>query len=364
MQNGTMKILFTRFPLESALGGAEIQTLSLMQGLRDRGHEVSFLGSCPVLLEQTGGEKLEIGPPPVTKWGAISFLWRKGTMKKKLEQAVEKMGNIDAILMLSLSEKILLTPYALKKGIKVIWIEHDTVGRWLTKNPSLPKLKKMSSQVTTVGVSDLSRRHYVDLGFDPEHTIAIPDGVDPQRFEPSATPRTNQKLLRVGCVSRLSHEKGIDLLIGAMKDNVGASLRILGWGDGENAYRTLIEKNNLGNRVSIETGIDIGEFYKSIDLLVLPSRQHDPFGMVAAEAMMLGIPVIVTDACGIAGYLTNGNDATVVKAGSREALSEAISSMSDPEKRSRIALAGKEKAQSDFTVGKMVDAYENLITRE
>jgi glycosyltransferase involved in cell wall biosynthesis len=77
----------------------------------------------------------------------------------------------------------------------------------------------------------------------------------------------------------------------------------------------------------------------------------------------LGIPVIVTDVCGITSYLHDGNDAIVVPAGSCEALSEAISSMSNPERRSRIALAGKTKAHADFTVEKMVDRYEELLTK-
>src|SRR5262245_15941040 len=74
-----MHILFTRFPLESRMGGAEVQTLVLMKGLRDRGHDVMFLGSCHVLLEETGklrieNKKLKIGPPPVTKWHVVNFL--------------------------------------------------------------------------------------------------------------------------------------------------------------------------------------------------------------------------------------------------------------------------------------------------
>ena len=363
-----MRLLFTRFPLESALGGAEVQTLSLMEGLRNKGHEVIFLGSCPVLLEETGklkmkNEKLKMGSPPVTKWGAVSFLWRKGGMRKKLESALEKIGNIDAILMLSLSEKILLTPIALKRGIKVIWIEHDRIGPWLTKNPWLPKLKKMSGQITTVSVSELSQKLYINLGFDPDHTIAIPDGVDPDRFGPAPGPRLQQKLLRIGCIARLTKDKGVDILIETIKDYPGASLRILGKGGEENALRALITKLNLNDRVAIENEVpDLGAFYHSLDLLILPSREHDPFGMVAAEAMMLGIPVIVTDACGIADYLTSGTDALVVEAGSTRALSEAIFTMSDHETRTRVAQAGKQTAEREFTLEKMVDRYEQLLT--
>ena len=135
-----MKILFTRFPLESSRGGAENQTLWLMKGLIQRGHAVAFLGSCPALLAMCKEEgipntELNIGPPPVTKWSAISFFWRKKRMQQRLQEALSKFENVDAICMLSLSEKLLLTETANEKGIKVLWIEHDTIGRWLTKNP-------------------------------------------------------------------------------------------------------------------------------------------------------------------------------------------------------------------------------------
>src|SRR3989344_9112693 len=166
-----MRILFTRFPLESHFGGAEVQTLSLMKGLKERGHEVSFLGSCEVLLKRTRelgmrNWELGIGPPPVTKWGAVSFLWRKRHMQRKLVHEVKQIMLRDGspegnppqhdkiIFMLSFSEKLLLTKWAVAQGIKVFWIEHDSVGRWLTKNPWLPKLRKLSELVTTVVVSD------------------------------------------------------------------------------------------------------------------------------------------------------------------------------------------------------------------
>src|SRR3990167_4898038 len=103
-----MYTLFTRFPLESHFGGAEVQTLSLMKGLRERGHEVSFLGSCPILFEestksQIPSTKLEIGPPPVTKWDAISFLWRQKQMQQLLMNHLQATPyKLQAMYMLSL----------------------------------------------------------------------------------------------------------------------------------------------------------------------------------------------------------------------------------------------------------------------
>lgn len=366
-----MKILFTRFPFESAHGGAEMQTISLMKGLRRRGHAVAFLGSCPTLLvlcqqHQIPCAALEIGPPPVSKETVVSFLWRKRRMRQKLNAAFQEFvaHGLDAICMLSLSEKLLLTQTAAEAGVKVFWIEHDTIGPWLTRNPNFPRLRKLSVLATTIGVSELSQKLYVQLGWDPRRVVGIPNGIDPQRFPfDSAAERQSTEKAHVGCVARLAREKGIDLLIQAAKDIPEATFSIVGLGRQRNALERLIAKYGISDRVSIEPRkANMGGFYHSLDVLVLPSRTHDPFGLVAAEAMMLGVPVIVTDACGIASLLTHGKDALIVRANSAEALKSAIADLLSNEfRRRKIAQAGRQKALSDFTETSMINRYEELL---
>ena len=388
-----MKILFTRFPLESALGGAEIQTLSLMKGLRERNHAVAFLGSCPVLLGETAKlnlihAELQIGPPPVTKMNALSFFWRKQKMRRMLEAAATELGDLDAIVMLSLSEKLLMTEAALAKGINVFWVEHDRVGPWLTKNPWLPLLRKLSEKVTTICVSELSRKIYIDLGWKPENVIAIPNGIDVLRFTPSPhqslrsdagqapgpspiprSARDGRGELRLGCVARLSQEKGIDLLIQAASSLPEVDLTIIGTGPDEGYLRKLIEhiqttETQSRERIRIVSHVeDLGAFYRSIDVLVLPSRENDPFGLVVAEAMSVGTPVIVTDQCGIAGYLRNDHDAMIAKAESADALKAGIVKLMNVETRSALGQRGGETAQRLFSLDRMIDAYETLLKK-
>lgn len=369
-----MRILFTRFPLESALGGAEIQTLSLMKGLKEKGHAVAFLGSCPVMLEHTATlqlphAKLEIGPPPVTKWGAISFTWRKQKMKQQLEDALSAFHDLEAVVMLSLSEKLLMTEAAVQKGIKVFWLEHDRVGPWLSKNPWLSKLRALSSSVTTICVSELSRRIYLGLGWEPEKVIAIPNGIDANRFALTGAreQRTEDRNLYVGCVSRLSQEKGVDVLMQAARDIPQVDLTIVGSGPEEGYLRKLMQSTHDhemsgAERMRIVSKVnDLGDFYRSVDALVLPSRDNDPFGLVAAEAMSVGTPVIVTDQCGIADYLTDGKDAVVVEANSDVALRGGMERMMDPEMRSRLSTEGRATAEREFSLAKMISRYEKLL---
>lgn len=361
-----MKILFTRFPYESAYGGAEVQTMSLMKGLIARGHAVAFLGSCPVLLQLCKEEgipcvALPIGKPPVSKWTVLSFLLRKKRMEALLAAALNEFKDLDAICMLSLSEKLLLSPHAIKRGIPVYWIEHDRIGRWLKKNPWLSTLCALSRNVTTVCVSDLSREYYLILGWSAERTVSIPNGVEEGKGDYQV--RQNGNVLRAGCIARFTHDKGVDVLLEALKDVPSMYLEILGKGREGKYLRKKAFILGVKDRVHFSEHVDnVNDFYATIDMLILPSRDHDPFGLVAAEAMMRGIPTIVTTQCGIARHITPNTDALVVKADSVDALREAMRVLSSPEMRERIGKAGRKAALERFTLQTMIDRYEQLLS--
>lgn len=114
----------------------------------------------------------------------------------------------------------------------------------------------------------------------------------------------------IGFAGRVAKEKGLEYLIeAAVKLERHCVLVFAGpYGEdvvGEYQYylkiKTLLEKSNfshlfLGN---LESG-KLGAFYKSIDLLILPSfNKTEAFGMVQPEAMLLGTPVVATNLPGV-----------------------------------------------------------------
>ncbi|MEI8230938.1 MAG: glycosyltransferase family 4 protein [Candidatus Peregrinibacteria bacterium] len=372
-----MKLLFTRFPLESAHGGAEVQTMALMHGLVARGHGVAFLGSCPTLLElcESSGilsGELLIGPPPVSAWHAISFLWRKESMEKKLLSAIAEFGQMDAIVMLSLTEKLLLTEPLVRQGMKVFWIEHDGIGRWLTSNPWLPLLKRNAKLATTIVVSDLSRDLYKDLGWPSERIVSIPNGIDLARlvqkteadFEKAIRYPLSATRFRIATIARLTPDKGVDVLIDAITDFPNCHLTIVGKGPEEGYLRKLIDERHISDRVEIIPRVEnLGAFLDQLQCFVLPSRSHDPFGLVAGEAMAMGVPTIVTDACGISYHVVDGTEAIVVPADDVSALREAIVSLDKPDIWSKLSENGKRAVAEKFSMERMVEEYEMVMSR-
>ncbi len=215
-------------------------------------------------------------------------------------------------------------------------------------------------------VSHLSKTLYERFGFNPERitvivngvTVGVGDGV-----------RVRNEGLNVGTVARLSPEKAIDVLIHAIANMPEISLSIIGKGPEESEIKRLIredtERLGIGiPRIQLESHVDnLENFYRSLDVFVLPSTDHDPFGLVAAEAMMCGIPVITTYQCGISDYLKNGEDALIVKAGSGEKLQNALEQLKDETVRKRIGEAGQKTALERFSLMRMVDEYKKILQK-
>jgi glycosyltransferase involved in cell wall biosynthesis len=364
-----VKILFTRFPLESIPdGGAERQVISLATGLADKGHAVSFAGSCDALHTSFRKAKLpvvdlDIGPPPVSKFAIARFMLKKKKMKRDLEATLAGFKKLDVIVMLSLTEKLLLTDVAAKKGITVVWIEHDPVGRWLKKNPWLKLLKKQAAYATTVTVSDLSRDQYLDMDWSPKKTVAIPNGIDDAWFREKANDKEPGNTLHLGYVGRLAEEKGVDLLLRAMADEPHATLDIVGDGPQKHALEKRAHRLGLDHRVRfLGRRKDVAQFYRQIHALVLPSRTLDPFGMVVAEAMAMGVPCLITERCGIASCLQAARDVVVVQPDGVRALLIGIKELRNPEKFTSMKKRVKKTAKQQFSLSTMVDRYETLFT--
>ena len=68
---------------------------------------------------------------------------------------------------------------------------------------------------------------------------------------------------------------------------------------------------------------DMGKFYNLADCILLPSLV-EPFGMVAAEALSVGCPVITAGHCGAADYIRNGVNGYLYEGNSSENLAEAM----------------------------------------
>ena len=107
----------------------------------------------------------------------------------------------------------------------------------------------------------------------------------------------------VGFLGRLHAKKNLDILIRTLPGlPESVSLTVAGDGPERAGLRCLADQLGVADHVrwlGFVEGDAKADFFRNIDLLVMPS-EYECFGMVAAEAMARGIPVVVTPETGIA----------------------------------------------------------------
>jgi glycosyltransferase involved in cell wall biosynthesis len=155
-----------------------------------------------------------------------------------------------------------------------------------------------------------SHRHLVAVSHDlaaelrernPRAEVtAVPNGVEP-REEPGPEVLPRPARTQVVFLGRLEIEqKGLDLLLHAysrVADRVEADLWLAGDGPDADRVRDLARHRGVADRVHLLgsiTGARRFDLLAEARLVVVPSR-YETFGMVAAEALSVGSPVLAFD---------------------------------------------------------------------
>jgi glycosyltransferase involved in cell wall biosynthesis len=175
-----------------------------------------------------------------------------------------------------------------------------------------PRLAHASAVICT---SELEKQHYIELGF-PNRVGVVPNVVDtanicprPEHFRVHHGLQHTFVFLFAG---RLVGNKGVDLTLAAFAEIASAhpDTRLVIVGPSEdNSSGTLqqrVQELGLSDRV-VFTGLLAGQDYwdalSGADVFVLNSYSEN-FGMAPAEALSLGVPVLLSDQVGIADLVT------------------------------------------------------------
>ena len=175
--------------------------------------------------------------------------------------------------------------------------------------------------------------------------------------------------LVVGLVGRVCHQKGVDTFVDAAIRLAGthSEARFVVLGDIENpelAARLMarIDTADLGARIRFAGHReDMADMFAALDLLVAPSR-WEGFGLMLAEAMAAGVPVVASNVGGIPDVV--GRAGLLVPREDPVALASAIGAvLRDPARRASMIKQGLEDASRfDWvrTANRIAHAYERL----
>jgi glycosyltransferase involved in cell wall biosynthesis len=186
------------------------------------------------------------------------------------------------------------------------------------------------------------------FGLDPARMIVAPPGLD--RGSVAALSGEPPMIL---CVGSLTPRKAQHVLVDALARIADRPWRaaLVGLADRDPAYAAAVDDAiaaaGLGDRVARHGGLEraaLDELYAGADLFCLPSL-YEGYGMVYAEAMASGLPVVA--ARHAASEEVVGDAGLLVPPGDVGALADALAALLDaPDARRRLGAKGRARAEA------------------
>lgn len=186
------------------------------------------------------------------------------------------------------------------------------------------------------------------------NTSVIPNGVfvNPRRDKPQ------NKIIKLGTLSRLNYQKGLDILIDfvdkySQKNGINFEVEIAGDGELESELKEKLSRVNAHNIKFVGPTSKPIEFLSNLDGYISFAR-WEGMPLAVLEAMGVGVPCLLSRVQGNVDLIDDGKDGLLFDLNSYKSFEEKLNIfLSDESKRELMGSIAQKKIQTEFTTQKM-----------
>jgi glycosyltransferase involved in cell wall biosynthesis len=352
--------------------GGQAQVLTLMRGLKARGHEGLLMAPAGPLLERARGAGFE-----TRLWRArgdwdLVAAWRAGRAVRGAGADLVHCHTARAHALGTMAAHLAGIPAVVSRRVPVV------VGR----HP-LSLLKYRRGVARYLCISRPAMAELERIGVPSERLALVPSGVDLEDFDaPSAGERGTETRsdLRaligappesavVGTVAALTAEKNPTLMLAAARVILEQRPETHFVWIGEGPCRAELAREC--HRVGLEHRLhllgfreDAKELLRQLTLFVLPSS-WEGLGTSVLDAQAAGVPVIATRVGGVVELIEDRKNGRLVPSDDRDALVQAIiEALDDPAMRARWVAAARDSVRafgSEAMVERTLEVYRAVL---
>lgn len=170
---------------------------------------------------------------------------------------------------------------------------------------------------------------------------------------------------RIVMLSTFEERKGHEFIFSVMKLIPQYDLLVCGAGNEYETERIKSLSSELENVHLLGFRNDGQSIIASSDLLIVPSKENESFGLTIIEAMALNTAVIATNVGGMTEVINHGFDGLLSDYGDVTQLKNSILSiLEDDEYRNKLTANAKESFNSKYRANVMALNYKNIICKE
>lgn len=362
------------------VGGVAKSVASLVEGMRDRGHEVLVVA--PEFEDQPEDERSVIRIPSIQHFNGTDFSFKLPS-GNRIGEAI-KAFRPDVIHS---HHPFLLGDAAMRMahqwGLPLVFTHHtryeDYVHYVLDDSEYLERLAiELATEYANlcdriIAPSESIRKLITKRGVTTR-VEAIPTGINLDAFQSGDGHRTRQQLgidkdcFVVGHVGRLANEKNLGYLASAvcafLEQAEDAVFLLAGEGESLEDIRRKFREHSLEDRLfhlGKLAAQDLVDAYHAMDVFVFSSKSETQ-GMVLAEAMAAGTPVVALDAPGVRDIVEDGANGFLLESDAPPGeFASAIGRLREQATsgRNKLAEALQETARR-FSAGHCLDRVEKL----
>ena len=387
-----MKILMLTWEYPPRIVGGIARVVNdLSKRLIKDGHEVTVItykeGNVPYYENDKGVDVYRVDNFMINPNNFIDWIMQLNfNMVAKANELIQKNGKFDVIhahdWLVAYSAKTLKNSYGIPLVCTIHATEagrnsgiHDETQRYINDTEWL--LTYESSEVIVNSKfmkNDLQRL----FGLPYEKINVIANGVNINSY--TGVERDydfrrqyaadNEKIILF--MGRLVYEKGVQHLISAMPKILegyhDAKLIIAGKGGMIDELKEQVNSMGLSQKVYFTGYLNakqVSKMYKCADVSVFPST-YEPFGIVALEAMLAGVPTVVSDVGGLDEIVTHGVDGMKSYAGNANSIADSVTALLyDHQLATNVSKKAKQKVKEQFNWEKIAQdthfTYEKAI---
>lgn len=343
-------------------GGAERATVSLLHGLKGRGHQVVLLCNDPLVVSESNARGVPAELCVVGGDIAVPHAFRLSRVLKRHRPDVFIVGTYKKLFLAALGGRLARVPRIVVR----VGLESDTprslkyriaLRRWV--DGIVVNARRMTNSFASLDGFSSSKIRVIWNGVDSRHPPA-----DPMALRQELGIPANRFI--IGTVGRLAIQKRMDRLLEVTGLLPDVSCIIAG--DGTRKTELLEKAKSLGVEERVHflgNRDDVGDVFAALDVFVVTS-QSEGLSNAMLEAMSYGVPVVSTDVSGAEDALapdTDGSMAGIVTSFEPQSIADAIAGLKrEPALRGTMSRIARRRAINQFSNEQMLSSWEEFLS--